>query len=223
MSNRKAITKRTITVLTALGNPESTYKNTRHNAGHVVLDSLLQNHLIPRICRNTNNYHWKPWKNGKLHYISALTNNLVFIRSDGLFMNTCGPDIIKFWKELKNALKDRNTGNNDLQINHIVLHDELAKGVGKIQYRDFKTSTRGHNGLKSLLSSCGGNGNPIRFDKIGIGIDRPVERDPRIVADYVLSKFFVDELDILSDKSTLKVLEELEKKGLIPKTKVDFT
>jgi peptidyl-tRNA hydrolase, PTH1 family len=43
---------------------------------------------------------------------------------------------------------------------------------------------RGHNGVKSLQTSFA----RTPFIRIGIGIGRPENRDPKVVADYVLRK-----------------------------------
>ena len=56
------------------------------------------------------------------------------------------------------------------------------------------TSFKGHNGLKSIESSLGGYKD---YTRIGIGIDRPIERDPSVVAKYVLGDFSQDDMSIL--------------------------
>lgn len=45
---------------------------------------------------------------------------------------------------------------------------------------------RGHNGLKSISQELGGYKD---FLRIGIGIGRPEDRDPNVVARYVLGNF----------------------------------
>lgn len=50
--------------------------------------------------------------------------------------------------------------------------------------RDANWSCRGHNGIKSLQQSF----TRQKFIKIGIGIGRPLSREPKAVADYVLRK-----------------------------------
>ena len=63
------------------------------------------------------------------------------------------------------------------------------------KYRIVKsTSFKGHNGLKSISDHLGGYKDFIR---IGIGIDRPLDRDPQSVANYVLSNFKTDEMETL--------------------------
>ncbi len=52
---------------------------------------------------------------------------------------------------------------------------------------------RGHNGIKSIIATIGGND----FRRLHLGIDRPKSNDPDIVAAYVLSNFSSDELKTL--------------------------
>lgn len=49
---------------------------------------------------------------------------------------------------------------------------------------------RGHNGIKSIIASIGGND----FRRLHLGIDRPKSNDPDIVAGYVLSNFNSEDL-----------------------------
>ena len=55
--------------------------------------------------------------------------------------------------------------------------------MGKIKVKT-GGSARGHNGLKSCVSSLGG----MAFAQIGVGIGRPESRESRDVANYVLKK-----------------------------------
>ena len=52
---------------------------------------------------------------------------------------------------------------------------------------------RGHNGIKSIIATIGGND----FRRLHIGIDRPKSNDPDIVAGYVLSNFSGEDLRTL--------------------------
>ena len=65
----------------------------------------------------------------------------------------------------------------------VVVHDELESPLGKIKVK-IGGSVKGHNGLKSCVSSLGGTA----FTRIGVGIGRPESRESRDVANYVLKK-----------------------------------
>jgi len=62
--------------------------------------------------------------------------------------------------------------------------------LGKVKIVSGDKSFRGHNGLKSISKEMG---NGKEFHRIHIGIGRPEDRSPEVVAKYVLSGF--DEWD----------------------------
>lgn len=65
----------------------------------------------------------------------------------------------------------------------MAVHDELSREPGKWQIRYGNVSSRGHNGLKSLVDLYGND-----FYRFGVGIGRPTDRARESVADFVLSK-----------------------------------
>ncbi|KAI5950423.1 hypothetical protein CANMA_005351 [Candida margitis] len=85
----------------------------------------------------------------------------------------------------------------------IVLHDDLERELGKIQIRKPGTSSRGHNGLKSIDGMY-----KNKYSKIAIGIGRP---SSKTVTDYVLSKFDAKEQEVLNLVVLPKVVKELER------------
>lgn len=100
--------------------------------------------------------------------------------------------------------------------NLLVCHDELDLPVGKVKLKK-GGSARGHNGIKSIISSLGGLDT---FNRINIGIDRPASRDAAVIADYVLKKFDTQQTELLHsvalDLSADFIEQEIEKweKGL---------
>ncbi len=73
---------------------------------------------------------------------------------------------------------------------------------------NFHTLTfRGHNGIKSIIATIGGND----FRRLHLGIDRPKSSDPDIVAGYVLSNFKSDDLMNLRENVFPKVFAFLKK------------
>ncbi len=66
-------------------------------------------------------------------------------------------------------------------------------------------STKGHNGIKSIIGSLKNN----EFQRILIGIDRPVSRDPEDIAEYVLSNFSSQEKQTLYEVTFLNILKSL--------------
>lgn len=209
-----------LVVITGLGNPPDQYANTRHNAGHLVLDCL-----IPQLVENTNSVSKNKWKNktnSLSYYISPKTQNesikapiqYVFVKVDGCFMNLSGQVLLPFWRS--SVIAEWQKLHSMGEVHHIVLHDELEKPLGECQWRKFGTSAKGHNGLRSI-DSCntsakkGPSGN-VAYSKIGIGIDRPANGEN--IANYVLSRFSRAELELLQKKTIPGVLKLLKQHGL---------
>ncbi|RCK63239.1 Peptidyl-tRNA hydrolase [Candida viswanathii] len=129
--------------IASIGNPEPAYKGTRHNAGHRLMNQLIE-------------IYWKDhvYKEGP-YYLSLKYPNLVLFKSNDSLMNLQG-----------RAIQKHLTPTN--RENMIVLHDELQRDLGKFQIRNPGTMSRGHNGLRSL-DKCMGQ----KYRKLGIGIGRP--------------------------------------------------
>lgn len=94
-------------------------------------------------------------------------------------MNVSGPALAAAWKAFLRDLPNEDRTRAKL----VVVHDELESPLGKIKLK-VGGSARGHNGLKSCVSSFGG----MAFTRIGVGIGRPESRESRDVANYVLKK-----------------------------------
>ncbi|TQS37280.1 hypothetical protein Golomagni_02254 [Golovinomyces magnicellulatus] len=84
----------------------------------------------------------------------------------------------------------------------VVLHDELELPLGRVKVTSGHASAKGHNGLRSMMTKD--------YIRIGIGIDRPLSREPDVVAAYVLRKMKGNER-IKIEASAFTALEELRK------------
>ncbi|AAS53816.1 AFR445Cp [Eremothecium gossypii ATCC 10895] len=184
---RSAPQRRTLHLcLTGLGNPEPQYRNTRHNAGLILLD-LLKAHYAPG----------KPWMPCTVprvaaSYCHASRHDLLLLRSDGAFMNRSGQNVVPLWQRIGGATR-------------VVVHDELSLPLGKVQLRAPGRSPRGHNGLKSIIAA-GAQGT---YYSLAVGIDRPETRKPAAIADYVLSRFSRAELSQLEQDALPAALGHL--------------
>ena len=92
----------------------------------------------------------------------------------------------------------------------VVIYDELEKPLGVVTLRTNQgASAKGHNGLKSLMSTLGN----VPFVRIGVGIGRPVSRDSNDVAQYVLKKMSPAEKTKIegSVEEVVAKLKQLEK------------
>ena len=150
--------KRTIKAIIGLGNPGRQYAATRHNVGFCVLDLL---------CDQLSG----TWQTHRL-FLQALVmidDHPIQLIKPQTYMNSSGLVIPELKK--KGIMCD--------QI--LVVHDELQLPFGQVKYR-FGGSARGHNGLKSIIQSCG-----PEFGRICCGIDRPEKQEE--VPNYVLQPF----------------------------------
>lgn len=84
----------------------------------------------------------------------------------------------------------------------VVLHDEMELPLGRVKVASGNASAKGHNGLRSMMTKD--------YIRIGIGIDRPLSREPDVVAAYVLRKMQGQERAKI-EASAFTVLEELRR------------
>jgi PTH1 family peptidyl-tRNA hydrolase len=170
--------EKNIKAIIGLGNPGHQYRNNRHNIGFKVLDALAQNHHAS-------------WSEKPLMHVTdiQLNNKKILLIKPQTFMNSSG-QVIAFLQ--KKGIEAENI---------MVVHDELEKSFGSIAIRQ-GGSHRGHNGLRSIIGSCGQD-----FWRIRFGIGRPENKDD--VSDYVLSNFTEepDEIDRLIGE-VLELIEE---------------
>ncbi|MEZ4742568.1 MAG: aminoacyl-tRNA hydrolase [Bdellovibrionota bacterium] len=153
-----------------LGNPGPKYEVTRHNAGFLVLDLLLEHF----------GGSWQTKKFGGEFGLATVFGCKSLFLKPMTFMNLSG-------KSVAQALSFYKLGVEDL----IVIHDDIDQASGKVKAKE-GGGHGGHNGIRSILSTLGQGG----FARIKIGVGRPEEGDnKRIeVSDWVLGKFTDAEL-----------------------------
>jgi peptidyl-tRNA hydrolase, PTH1 family len=168
-----------IKIIIGLGNPGKQYHYNRHNIGFLIVDALAATH------------HASWHKKGDYEYAEIEVNDeKITLVKPQTFMNSSGKVIPSL---LKQGIKAENV---------LVVHDELEKPFGKIEFRT-GGSHRGHNGLRSIMEFCGPDFMRLRF-----GIGRPEHKEE--VANYVLSNFDnFDELEKLIDKAVNMIQEIL--------------
>jgi len=105
------------------------------------------------------------------------TKDLIFLKPL-TFMNLSGESI----KAVRSFFNVEKT---------IVIHDDLDLPLGALRFK-FGGSNAGHNGLKSIDYHIGKD-----YFRVRIGIGRPELKDD--VADYVLSKFSLQEEKVLAE------------------------
>lgn len=135
-------------VIAGLGNPGAPYQNTRHNAGFMAVDRLLES--------------YKPLKEKQRFkaqtYECVIEGKKVLVIKPLTFMNLSGEAVartLRFYKIPAEKL--------------IVMFDDISLPLGKIRVRP-SGSCGGHNGMRNIAQMLGTE-KIIRI-KIGVG-DKP--------------------------------------------------
>ncbi len=169
-------------LIVGLGNIGKEYAHTRHNVGFDTIDILA----------DALGVDFKEEK--KLKGLIAMVNNMghkAILLKPTTYMNLSGESVLACMKYYNLTIDDI-----------IVISDDLDMSPGKVRYREVG-SAGGHNGLKNIISLCGGD----RFKRVKIGIDR----DKRIpVVDWVLGRPSKDDSILLmkSYESVAKCLAD---------------
>ena len=163
-----------IAVIAGLGNPGSKYRNTRHNIGYTLVDQLATK-------------YGATWKHearfeAEVAVIQYEERKLMLLKPQ-TFMNASG-------RSLGTVLRYRKLSAESM----LVIYDDLTLDLGRIKL-SVKGSAGGHNGIADILTEVGTG---IARFRVGIGSKPHKEMD---LAEYVLSKFSIDELTILADLS----------------------
>jgi PTH1 family peptidyl-tRNA hydrolase len=156
-------------LIAGLGNIGAEYELTRHNIGFLVVDQLADQQQVSFSPDRLADKAEFKFKGRAVHLIKPTT-----------FMNLSGK-AIAYWM---NALKIP-------KENILVILDDLALPFGSLRLRT-KGSSAGHNGLKSIEQSLGGQD----YSRLRFGIGNEFGKGQQ--ADYVLSTFTQEEFDKLT-------------------------
>jgi len=165
-----------------LGNPGLRYENTRHNAGFMVADIIAQE-ASAKINRAK---------------FSAFTGTVTFggkrvlLVKPQTYMNLSGNSVRQAMKFHRVPLQ-----------NVLVISDEVSLPPGKLRIRR-RGSSGGHNGLRDIITKCGGED----FPRIRIGVGSPPHED-YVMADWVLSLLKGEDLKLVSE-AALRAAAALE-------------
>jgi PTH1 family peptidyl-tRNA hydrolase len=159
-------------LVVGLGNPGSKYAANRHNVGFMVVDRLAER-LKASAFREKFSGVFARSSSPDMVLLKPLT-----------YMNLSGESVQAAMKFFKVTLKDV-----------VVVHDELDLAYGDCRLK-LGGGTAGHNGLKSMVQHCGGDG----FARLRIGIGRPRhDKGGDAVVGHVLSDFSSSERATLPD------------------------
>lgn len=186
-------------LIVGLGNPGKQYIFTRHNAGFLFVDYLVESLNLQ-------------WVKKKIGSVELYVSKGLFLREETFFvkpltyMNLSG-------KGVKALLKHTHVSTSKI----IVVHDEAWLSFGDIRWK-WSGGAGGHNGLKSLVQEL----STPDFFRLRIGISPSDEEGkavpPRGLDSFVLSNFSKEEMEALLScfkEGERILLNELEKTGSV--------
>ena len=159
-------------LIVELGNPGAKYEMTRHNAGFLFLDKLVED------CGTSVNrlkYH-------ALCADTVVSGKRVLLMKPQTYMNASGEAVAqaaRFYKIPPERI--------------LVVFDDISLDIGRIRIRR-SGSHGGHNGIKSIIACVGSD----KFPRVKIGVGKKPHPDYDL-ADWVLSNFRKEELEGLKD------------------------
>ena len=162
-------------LIAGLGNPETKYDGSRHNAGFAALDYLSDKWNIPL---NKTKFQGL-WGQGDVD------GRRVVLLKPLTYMNLSGESIgplADFFKIPPQQV--------------LVLCDDVTQAPGKLRIRP-SGSAGGHNGLKNIIARLGGQ----EFPRIRIGVGAKPHPDYDL-ADWVLGKFPPDDAKLVTGRHT---------------------
>jgi len=153
-------------LVVGLGNPGKEYEYTRHNIGFMVLDYYVDNN------------DWKK-KFDAEYQILTIENEKVLFLKPLTYMNNSGISVRKV------------VDYYDIKIEDIlVIQDDLDLEFGVCKLKK-KSSSGGHNGIKSIISSL----NSDSFCRLKLGISSNRKGN---TIDFVLGKFSKSDMEFWS-------------------------
>ncbi len=156
-------------IIVGLGNPGSKYKDTRHNLGFAAIESMVE--------------RWRAeGPNKRNHgsvYQAFVGGEKVLLVKPETFMNLSGKCVGPLFGFYKIEPADLIVVHDDVDLPFLALRIKSGGGSG------------GHNGIKSIDESVGGDNKGYYRVKLGIGRPENVEM---ATSDWVLQKFANEEL-----------------------------
>lgn len=157
-------------LIVGLGNIGAKYDNTRHNIGFDVVDALAEKH----------GGEWKTDKLGDVASIKHRGRTFVLLKPS-TYMNLSGK-AVHYWMQKEKIDKTK----------LLVIVDDLNLPFGKQRLRG-KGSDGGHNGLKDIDQTTGGN----NYARLRIGIGDEVLKGQQV--SYVLGEWSSDQQKALPE------------------------
>ena len=148
-------------LVVGLGNPGAEYRNTRHNAGFMVVDRIALDFDIAVKNRKFDSVFGR----------GCVKDVEVLLAKPMAFMNRSGPPVQKLANFYRIQCEDM-----------LVIHDDIDLAYGRLKIKE-KGGHGGHNGIRSLMDAFG-KGDFVRL-RIGVGRSETGEN----VTGHVLGRF----------------------------------
>lgn len=160
-------------LIVGLGNPGVQYETTRHNAGFLAIDRLVDVFQARGPAKESQ---------GEIYQATIAGEKCLLIKPQ-TFMNNSGKCVGPIFNFYKCEPSDL-----------IVIHDEVDLPPLALRIKT-GGGTGGHNGLRSLDAHLGAANNG--YHRIRIGVGKPATANPKSTADWVLEPFDDPELNAL--------------------------
>ncbi len=147
-------------VVVGLGNYGEKYKNTRHNAGFMAIDYIVDDLSLGK---SKSRWQGTVWQ-------AQIAGKRVLLVEPHTYMNRSGDCVAKIVSYLKLSPE-----------NVLVLYDDTALDTGALRIRK-RGSDGGHNGIKSIIHALG----TYDIARVRIGISKPAHEF--VLADWVLGE-----------------------------------
>ena len=187
-------------VIVGLGNPGPKYDGTRHNIGFAVVDFLLQCSGLsdldalrtrpPSLAERalSGDFDHSGWSDQGSYLVAPFRLATIsgFLIKPRTYMNRSGEPLQSFLSFRKIPLESV-----------LVAHDEIDIPVGVLRVK-VGGGEGGHNGLRSIASTCGGK----NFGRLRCGVGKPPPESAAFsgeegIARWVLSRYSNDEKSVV--------------------------
>lgn len=176
-------------IVAFLGNPESKYERTRHNAGFMAASVLEDKRGI-----KTNKLKFHAFTN-----VAEFGGERVLFMRPQTYMNLSGDAVAPaaaFYKIPAERI--------------IVVFDDMSLPIGKLRVKR-NGSAGGHNGIKSIIAKLGTD----QFPRVKIGIGAPPHPDYDVI-DWVIGKLNDADFKVINEAAAvaLGAVEEIIENGV---------
>lgn len=176
-------------LIIGLGNPGKEFEMTRHNAGWLALDKLIENEGLSKKKSDKLQAETFDYKVGR---------NKVILAKPQTFMNNSGVSARALLNFYRITAKDL-----------IVIHDDKDIPAGEIRVQTDRGAA-GHNGVKSIIENIGTKD----FTRIRVGVGPNDGQKIEIISNFVLNKFTREEFKFLQTALD-NVIKEIKRLALV--------